>query len=75
MKVVPGTGVWQLDPRLRPEDRSEPGAEHGRKRYMAHDLVINACRPYDWIDQFPPVAMNSRELRQRILEKWAKLFE
>jgi 4-hydroxy-3-polyprenylbenzoate decarboxylase len=72
--TFPSTGVWQLDPRLRPEDRSEPGKESGRKRYTAHNLVINACRPYDWIDQFPPVAMNSPELRQRIRERWKDLF-
>jgi 4-hydroxy-3-polyprenylbenzoate decarboxylase len=74
VSVVPATAVWQLDPLLRPEDRSEPDAEHGRKRYRADNLVLNACRPYEWIEQFPPVAMNSAELRGQILEKWAELF-
>jgi 4-hydroxy-3-polyprenylbenzoate decarboxylase len=73
VKVIPGTGVWQLDPRVRPEDRSNPGQE-GRKPYTAHNLVINACRPYDWIGDFPPVCVNSPELRKRILEKWKELF-
>ncbi len=74
VKVIPGTAVWQLDPRLRPEDRSSPDKEHGRMRYTAHNLVINACRPYDWIDEFPPVCVNSPELRKRIQEKWKDLF-
>lgn len=73
IQVVPGTAVWQLDPRVRPEDRSDP-AEGGRKPYIAHNLVINACRPYDWLADFPPVCVNSPELRKRIQEKWKKLF-
>jgi 4-hydroxy-3-polyprenylbenzoate decarboxylase len=72
--TVPVTAVWQLDPLLRPEDRSEPGQDAGRKRYRAHDLVLNACRPYEWIDEFPPIAVNGPELRQRIREKWRHLF-
>jgi UbiD family decarboxylase len=72
--VVPTTAVWQLDPLLRPEHRSEPGQDVARQQYPAHDLVLNACRPYEWIDEFPPVAMNSPALRQRILDKWQGLF-
>jgi UbiD family decarboxylase len=74
IKVIPGTAVWQLDPRIPPADRSGPD-KGGRKRYSAHNLVINACRPYEWIGDFPPVAVNSRELRQRIYTKWKSLFE
>lgn len=72
--VVPGTAVWQLDPRIPPEGRSDPNKEHGRSAYTAHDLVLNACRPYEWIDQFPPVAVNGPELRARIEERWKDLF-
>jgi 4-hydroxy-3-polyprenylbenzoate decarboxylase len=73
VRVVPGTAFWQLDPRVRPEDRSNP-AEGGRKSYVAHNLVINACRPFDWMKDFPPVCVNGPELRRRIEEKWKKLF-
>jgi 4-hydroxy-3-polyprenylbenzoate decarboxylase len=74
VRVIPATAVWQLDPRLRPEDRSNPDDEHGRKRYSADNLVINACRPYEWIDDFPPVNVNGPELRKRIEERWKDLF-
>ncbi|HEY3303746.1 MAG TPA: UbiD family decarboxylase [Candidatus Binatia bacterium] len=74
VKVIAGTAVWQLDPRIPPADRSGPD-KGGRKRYSAHNLVINACRPYEWIGDFPPVAVNSPELRQRIFTKWKNLFE
>lgn len=75
VQVIPGTAVWQLDPRIPPEDRSNPDDDHGRKPYTAHDLVINACRPYDWIDDFPPVAVNSPSLRRRVRERWSELFD
>ncbi|NIO08367.1 MAG: hypothetical protein GTO40_10315, partial [Deltaproteobacteria bacterium] len=44
VQVIPGTAVWQLDPRLRPDERSDPNKDEGRKHYSAHNLVINACR-------------------------------
>lgn len=71
--VIPGTGVWQLDPLIPPNERSRPDKD-GRRPYTAHNLVLNACRPYEWIDEFPPVAVNSAELRNRIREKWGDLF-
>jgi 4-hydroxy-3-polyprenylbenzoate decarboxylase len=33
--------------------------------------VIDATRPYEWKDTFPPVSRSSRELRERVLGKWA----
>jgi 4-hydroxy-3-polyprenylbenzoate decarboxylase len=74
VQVIQGTAVWQLDPRIPPDGRSNPDDDHGRAPYTAHDLVINACRPYDWIDDFPPVAVNSPSFRQRIRERWPDLF-
>ncbi len=73
VNVIPGRAIWQLDPRIPPGERSNPD-EEGRQYYRAHDLVLNACRPWGWIDKFPPVAVNGPELRQRTREKWAHLF-
>ena len=73
IKVIPGTAVWQLDPRIPPEARAEPGVT-ARWRYSAHSLILNACRPWGWRDDFPPVNVNSNELRQRTLEKWKDIF-
>jgi UbiD family decarboxylase len=72
--IIPGTAIWQLDPLIPPGERSGPGAD-GRRRYTAHNLVLNACRPYEWRDSFPPVAVNSPALRARIRERWGHLFE
>ena len=75
VQVIPGTAVWQLDPRVRPGDRSDPNKDQGRKHYTAHNLVINACRPYDWIKDFPPVCANSPEFREQILKRWKDVFD
>jgi 4-hydroxy-3-polyprenylbenzoate decarboxylase len=32
--------------------------------------IIDATRPYEWKDAFPPVSRSSRELRDRVLGKW-----
>jgi UbiD family decarboxylase len=74
VKVIPGTGVWQLDPRIPPQDRSNPDQDHGRQRYRADNLVINACRPFRWFNDFPPVAVNGPELRNQVMEKWKNLW-
>jgi UbiD family decarboxylase len=36
--------------------------------------IIDACRPFDWIDEFPVPAEASPELRDRIMEKFGHLF-
>jgi len=74
VKVIPGTAVWQLDPRIPPEGRSDPNTEHGRHPYTADNLVLNCTRPFEWMNDFPPVAVNGPELRARILDRWKELF-
>lgn len=36
--------------------------------------LIDACRPYEWIDEFPRVAEASPELVQKIMARWGHLF-
>ena len=47
----------------------------GRKPYSAHNLIINACRPYEWKDDFPRVSVNGPELRRATEQKWPELLE
>jgi len=53
------------DPAM-PMDAKERGAVFNSR------AVIDACRPYEWRESFPPVAETSPEYRRRILEKWGK---
>ena len=46
VQIIPNQAVWQLDPRIPPNERSKPGVE-GRKEYSAHNLIVNACRPWE----------------------------
>jgi UbiD family decarboxylase len=36
--------------------------------------IIDACRPYDYLDKFPPVAEASKALQDTIRAKWKELF-
>ena len=51
-----------LDPLLR-----EPPFQNNR-------AVVDACRPYDWKDEFPTVAEASPDLKKSVREKWPHLY-
>jgi UbiD family decarboxylase len=54
-----------LDPRISPEDKAKGVTSHSK-------AVINACRPFAWIDKFPtPSALTVTEAHE-IEEKWGK---
>jgi UbiD family decarboxylase len=57
-----------LDPMLTDEDKA-----HGR--LWNSRAIINACRPFDRLKTFPPVAEASPELTKATRKKWAHLFE
>lgn len=52
-----------LDPRIRPGSRG-----------LNSRAIIDACRPFEWLQDFPPVAESSRELKDRVREKWKHIF-
>ena len=53
-----------LDPRIHPS-----------KKGFNSRAVIDACRPFEWMKEFPPVAESSPELREKIYNKWKKVIE
>jgi UbiD family decarboxylase len=56
-----------LDPMLAPEKRNA-------KDFTTAKVIINACRPYHWRDQFPKVNTVSEKLRKRIIAKWGHVI-
>jgi len=68
MTIIDGCWSTPLDPVLPPDKREASDFVNSR-------AIINACRPYSWKDKFPPVNAMSRELRERITEKWKKELE
>jgi len=57
-----------LDPMIPPEQKR-------RRDYRSTRALILACRPWDWMDQFPTVNRASDELRGQVYSKWRSLFE
>ena len=51
-------GVWAsvCEPALPPEERSPRG-------YTSDRVLIDACRPYKWMDQFPAVNAFTKEFK------------
>jgi 4-hydroxy-3-polyprenylbenzoate decarboxylase len=52
-----------LDPRLPPEDRARGLTSHSK-------LILDACKPFAWREQFPTTSALSLEEARRIKEKW-----
>jgi hypothetical protein len=38
-------------------------------------MLINACRPFSWRDQFPKTNVFSSDERKAVAEKWRELLE
>ncbi|MBI2370662.1 MAG: UbiD family decarboxylase [Deltaproteobacteria bacterium] len=53
-----------LDPIIRP----------GQKGFNSR-AVVEACRPYEWREEFPAVAEASPELKAQVMAKWGKLIQ
>jgi 4-hydroxy-3-polyprenylbenzoate decarboxylase len=47
---------------------------HPTKKGFNSRAIIDACRPYEWIKDFPMVAESSREVLQATEKKWGKLL-
>ena len=64
------TGAWStpLDPRISPQDKAIGNFTNSR-------AIIDACRPYHWRDQFPPVNMPSPEVLKKAREKFSYLLK
>ncbi len=57
-----------LDPRITP-DQKEVGD------YSSSRALIDACRPWEWRDKFPPVNVPPRDVRAAARKRWAHLLE
>ncbi|MDH5750220.1 MAG: UbiD family decarboxylase, partial [Rhodospirillales bacterium] len=75
--------LWAMASRCDPDEdidiirKAWSGALDPRKKAgdnFNSRAIIDACRPFDWKDDFPPVAESSPELRDKIHKKWAHLL-
>ncbi len=56
-----------LDPAIPPEQRAKGDFTNSR-------AIINACRPFHWRKEFPPVNRASEALEKRVWEKYKGFF-
>jgi UbiD family decarboxylase len=68
LDVVRNCWSTYLDPRIPPEKREKGDMTNSR-------ALINACRPWEWIKEFPPVNAISQETREATMKKWSHLFK
>ncbi len=61
--VVRGSRVSRLDPRLTPEKRKSGD-------FTCSVALLNACKPYSWINDFPLATRASPELMTKTKKKW-----
>jgi 4-hydroxy-3-polyprenylbenzoate decarboxylase len=54
-----------LDPRIPPQQRLLGATSHSK-------MIIDACKPFAWLDQFPLTSAMTREETRAIEEKWRK---
>ncbi|MFC1869645.1 UbiD family decarboxylase [Chloroflexota bacterium] len=65
--IVRGFRSTRTDPMLSPEKKRLGEWSHSK-------AIINACKPYSWIKDFPPSVKSSPELLQKTREKWGKML-
>jgi len=68
IQIVRGFLSSPLDPSLFPEKRAA-------RDFTTAKVIINACRPYHWIKDFPKANRAPDELKNRILQKWPHIFK
>lgn len=75
--------IWAMASRCDPDEdldivrKAWSGALDPRKRVgdnFNSRGILDACRPFDWIDEFPPVAESSPELKAKTIKKWSHLL-
>jgi len=57
-----------LDPRIPPPDKARGVTSHSK-------VIIEACRPFAWMDQFPPTSALSQDEMRVIEEKWGGVLK
>ncbi|MEE2969178.1 MAG: UbiD family decarboxylase [Pseudomonadota bacterium] len=68
IEVVKGAWTSPADPRLTPEQRANDDITNSR-------ALIDACRPFHWRDQFPPVNAPTPEQARLAREEFGYLLE
>jgi 4-hydroxy-3-polyprenylbenzoate decarboxylase len=66
--IVRKQSTPNLDPRLTPEQRATGDLTTSR-------AILNACRPFTWMKDFPEPVGTSRELQERMYRDWPEVLQ
>ena len=44
-------------------------------RDLSSRAIIDACKPFEWIENFPPMIQVDPQEKKEVEEKWGKLFK
>ena len=66
--IVHGFQNSHLDPSLAPDKREKGEITQAK-------MIIDACKPWSWMDKFPRPAKASDKLTKAALEKFPELFK
>jgi len=78
--------VWAISTRTNPEKDIDiirntytgpldPIYPKNAKIAFGSRAIIDACKPFDWINDFPRVVQSSDEEREKVMKKWHGLFD
>ncbi len=62
--IVRKTWSQPLDPRIK-----RPTSD-----WTTSTVIIRAIKPYDWINEFPKVAIEPEDLRKEVFDKYGKIL-
>jgi len=66
--IVQNAWSSALDPRIPPEAKALGVTSHSK-------VIIEACRPFAWIEKFPPTSAISQDEARAIEEKWGAVLK
>jgi 4-hydroxy-3-polyprenylbenzoate decarboxylase len=67
-EVLTSFPTSDINPRIAPQDREQ-------SRFVSSKMVIDACRPFQWLKEFPPTNVMSTAKKKSILEKWRAVLK
>jgi len=67
--IIRGTRASKLDPLCADPEKQRTGD------LTISTLLIDACKPFEWIEKFPPAITFDKDLRAKVREKWKGLME
>ncbi len=68
IEIVRGCWSSPIDPRIPPEKRKQGDFTNSR-------AIIDACKPFHWVKDYPKVHALDPEEREKISQKWSQLFK